>query len=173
MDIAGGVAGNRKLKAVVLGGVSGSLIVPDEIDTPVDFNSLAHIEAGPGSGSIVVLDDTRCIVDVAKNIAYFFRHESCGKCTPCRVGTEAMYKIVDKICRGGGVEKDLDILEKLSKDMQLTSFCGLGQAAPNIIVQSIKKFREEWLTHIREKKCPMNICKMDWEEEQYEDVSEH
>ena len=174
MDIGGGVKNGKKLKAVVLGGVSGSLILPEELDTPIDFNSLAQIEAGPGSGSIVVLSENRCIVDIAKNIAYFFRHESCGKCTPCRVGTEEMYKIIDRISRGGGKEKDLITIEHLGKDMKLTSFCGLGQTASNIIVQSIKKFRSEWLMHIREKECPVNICKMDWEEEQYdEEISEH
>ena len=168
MDIGGGIKNGKKLKAVVLGGVSGSLILPEELDTPVDFNSLAQIEAGPGSGSIIALNEDRCIVDIAKNIAYFFRHESCGKCTPCRVGTEEMYKIIDRISRGGGEEKDLNMLESLGKDMKLTSFCGLGQTAPNIIVQSIKKFRNEWLAHIKERKCPTSVCIMDWEEEQYD-----
>ncbi len=173
-DIGGGVKNGRKLKAVILGGVSGSLITEKELDTPIDFNSLAKIEAGPGSGSIVVLNETRCIVDIAKNISYFFRHESCGKCTPCRVGTEQMYKIIDRISRGGGEEKDLDTIMKLGKDMKLTSFCGLGQAAPNIVMQSVDKFKEEWLFHIKEKKCPVNVCKMDWEEEQYdEENGEH
>ncbi len=169
MDIGGGVKNGKKLKAVVLGGVSGSLIRPEDIDTPVDFNSLAQIKAGPGSGSIVALSEDRCIVDIAKNIAYFFRHESCGKCTPCRIGTEVMYEIIDRISRGGGEEKDLNTLERLGKDMKLTSFCGLGQTASNIIVQSIKKFRSEWLTHIKEGKCPANVCKMDWKEEQYDE----
>jgi NADH:ubiquinone oxidoreductase subunit F (NADH-binding)/(2Fe-2S) ferredoxin len=174
LDIGGGIKNGKKLKAVVLGGVSGSLILPEELDTPVDFNSLARIEAGPGSGSIVVLSENRCIVDIAKNIAYFFRHESCGKCTPCRIGTEEMYKIIDRISRGGGEEKDLVTIERLGENMKLTSFCGLGQTASNIIVQSIKKFRSEWLIHIKEKKCPVNICEMDWEEEQYyEEITEH
>ncbi len=173
-DIGGGVKNGRKLKAVILGGVSGSLITEKELDTPVDFNSLAKIEAGPGSGSIVVLDETRCIVDIAKNIAYFFRHESCGKCTPCRVGTDEMYKIIDRISRGGGKEKDLDTIMELGKDMKLTSFCGLGQAAPNIVMQSVDKFKDEWLFHIKEKKCPVNVCKTDWEEERHgEEIGEH
>ncbi|MCI4463371.1 MAG: NADH-quinone oxidoreductase subunit NuoF, partial [Caldisericum sp.] len=107
-DVGFGIKGGKKLKGVILGGVSGSLITPNEIDTPVDFNSLALIEAGPGSGSIVVLSEDRCIVDIAKNIAYFFRHESCGKCTPCRVGTEEMYKIIDSISKGFGEVKDLE-----------------------------------------------------------------
>ncbi len=157
MNMGKGIRGGRKLKAVVLGGVSGSLITSEELDTPVDFNSLARIEAGPGSGSIVVLDETRCIVDIARDIAYFFRHESCGKCTPCRVGTEEMYRIIDRISKGEGEERDINTLESLGKSMMLTAFCGLGQTAPNVILQSLRKFRDEWLTHIREKKCPVNV----------------
>jgi len=151
----------KELKAVILGGVSGSLITPEEIDTPVDFNSLARIEAGPGSGSIVVLGEDRCIVDITKNILYFFRHESCGKCTPCRVGTEEMYRIVDRISKGFGEEVDLRKLELISNSMKLTSFCGLGQTAPNIISQSLTKFRDEWMSHIKERKCPANVCKFE------------
>jgi len=160
-DVGFGIKGGKKLKGVILGGVSGSLITPNEIDTPVDFNSLALIEAGPGSGSIVVLSEDRCIVDIAKNIAYFFRHESCGKCTPCRVGTEEMYKIIDSISKGFGEVKDLERLDKLSTSMKLTSFCGLGQTAPNIIQQSLRKFREEWLEHIIERKCSANVCEFE------------
>ena len=160
-DVGFGIKSGKKLKGVILGGVSGSLITPGEIDTPVDFNSLALIEAGPGSGSIVVLSEDRCIVDIAKNIAYFFRHESCGKCTPCRVGTEEMYKIIDNISKGFGEVKDLESLEKLSTSMRLTSFCPLGQTAPNIIQQSLRKFRDEWLEHINERKCSSNVCKFE------------
>jgi NADH:ubiquinone oxidoreductase subunit F (NADH-binding) len=160
-DVGFGIKGGKKLKGVILGGVSGSLITPNEIDTPVDFNSLALIEAGPGSGSIVVLSEDRCIVDIAKNIAYFFRHESCGKCTPCRVGTEEMYKIIDNISKGFGEVKDLERLDKLSTSMKLTSFCGLGQTAPNIIQQSLRKFRDEWLEHINERKCSANVCEFE------------
>ncbi|MGC9100258.1 MAG: NADH-quinone oxidoreductase subunit NuoF [Caldisericum sp.] len=167
-DVGFGVKGGKSLKGVILGGVSGSLITPGELDTPVDFNSLAKIEAGPGSGSIVVLSEDRCIVDIAKNIAYFFRHESCGKCTPCRVGTEEMYKIIDYISRGLGEESDLTRLEKLSTTMKLTSFCGLGQTAPNIISQSLVKYRTEWLEHIKQRKCNANVCEF---EEMTEEVS--
>jgi len=110
-EVGFGVKDGKELKALILGGVSGSLITKDEVDTGFDFNSLARIEAGPGSGSIVVLSEDRCIVDVVKNIAYFFRHESCGKCTPCRVGTEEIYLIVDRISKGFGKEDDLMKLE--------------------------------------------------------------
>jgi len=160
-EIGGGLKDNLSLKAVILGGVSGSLLKPDEIDIPVDFNSLAKIEAGPGSGSITALNEKRCIVDVAKNIAKFFRHESCGKCTPCRVGTDEMYKIIDRISKGQGKESDVELIEKLGTTMKLTSFCGLGQTAPNIILQSLKKFPDEWNAHIFDKRCPVNVCSME------------
>ena len=160
-EIGGGLKDNLSLKAVILGGVSGSLLTSDEIDTPVDFNSLAKIEAGPGSGSITVLNEKRCIVDVAKNIAKFFRHESCGKCTPCRVGTDEMYKIIDRISRGRGKESDIELMERLGRTMKLTSFCGLGQTAPNIVLQSLKKFPDEWNAHIFDKHCPADVCSME------------
>jgi NADH:ubiquinone oxidoreductase subunit F (NADH-binding)/(2Fe-2S) ferredoxin len=165
-DLGGGVKDGKALKAVILGGVSGSLINPSKLDTPVDFNSLALIEAGPGSGAIIVMDETRCIVDIVKNIAYFFRHESCGKCTPCRVGTEELYSIIDGISKGQGDVKDLDTIKSLGEDMGLTSFCPLGQTAPNIIVQSIREFRQEWLEHIENKKCSSNVCKFEPIEEE-------
>lgn len=167
-DIGGGIKGGKKIKGVVLGGVSGSLITPEYLDTKVDFNSLATIEAGPGSGAIIVFNEDRCIVDLVKNIAYFFRHESCGKCTPCRVGTEQIYAITDWVSKGEGKMTDFETLEKLGKDMNLTSFCGLGQTAPNIIVQSLKKFSEEWLEHIKDKKCRAGVCQMISEEEKNE-----
>ena len=149
----GGVKNGKKLKAIILGGVSGFLLTPDQVDTPVDFNSLATIGAGPGSGAIMVIDETRDIVDIAKNIAYFFRRECCGKCTPGRVGTEQMYKIIDRISKGRGKERDLDTLERLGKDMRLTALCPLGQTASNVIVESIKKFRDEWMGYIEDKKA--------------------
>lgn len=167
-DIGGGIKEGKKIKGVVLGGVSGSLITPEYLDTPVDFNSLATIEAGPGSGAIIVFSEDRCIVDLVKNIAFFFRHESCGKCTPCRVGTEQIYVILDWVSKGEGKMSDIETLERLGKNMNLTSFCGLGQTAPNIIVQSLKKYNEEWLEHIREKKCRAGVCEMILEEDENE-----
>ena len=104
------------------------------------------------------MDETRCIVDVLLNIAQFFRHESCGKCTPCRVGNDQIVKILDRITYGEGKPEDLITLEDLAKTMNSTSFCPLGQAAPNILVQALKKFREEILIHIHEKKCPVHVC---------------
>ncbi|OQA92325.1 MAG: NADP-reducing hydrogenase subunit HndC [Elusimicrobia bacterium ADurb.Bin231] len=147
MNIAGGLKNNAKLKAVILGGVSGYLIKPEELDIPVDFNSLARIEAGPGSGSIIVLDDSRDIVDIVKNIAEFFKHESCGKCTPCRIGTDQICEIIDRFFYDEGSEDDLNKLMRLSETMFQTSFCALGQTAPNILQQSLKKFRGDWERH--------------------------
>lgn len=163
-DIGGGVKEGKKLKAIILGGVSGSLIAPNEIDTPVDFSSLATIEAGPGSGAIIVLSEDRCIVDTLKNIAHFFRHESCGKCTPCRVGTEEICRIIEWISTGEGRLSDIEALEDLGNGMKLTSFCGLGQTAPNILSQSLKKYKQEWIDHIRDKKCSSEVCKMTYKE---------
>ncbi|MGB9694461.1 MAG: NADH-quinone oxidoreductase subunit NuoF [Caldisericaceae bacterium] len=165
-DLGGGVKDGKALKGIILGGVSGSLITPSKLDTPVDFNSLALIEAGPGSGAIIVMDERRCIVDIMKNIAYFFRHESCGKCTPCRVGTEELYAMIDGISKGRGDLKDLDKIKSLGQDMNLTSFCPLGQTAPNIILQSIREFKQEWLEHIKDKKCRANVCKFEPIEEE-------
>ncbi len=150
--IGGGVKGGKKLKGVILGGVSGFLIRPEETDVKVDFDSLARIEAGPGSGSIIVLDETRSIVDIMRNIMYFFRHESCGKCTPCRVGVEQIYSILDYIFSCEGIDSDMKTLEDIGRNMALTSFCPLGQTAPNIMMQSLKKYGAEWQEYIARKK---------------------
>ncbi len=153
-----GIIQGKSLKGVILGGSSGFLIRPDELETPVDFHSLAQIEAGPGSGSIVVMDEHRCILDMIINIAQFFEHESCGKCTPCRNGTNQIVAILKQISYGNGKLEDLDHLESLGYTMTQTSFCPLGQTAPNIMLQAIKKYRKEIESHIVEKKCPANIC---------------
>lgn len=163
-NIGNGVKQDKKLKGIILGGSSGFLLLPSELNTPVDFNSLARIEAGPGSGSIVVMDETRCIVDMVINIAEFFRHESCGKCTPCRVGNAQIVSILERIASGEGKEADLQNLEDIAKTMMQASFCPLGQAAPNVLMQAIKKFREEFLVHINEKKCPNAVCEINSEE---------
>lgn len=142
-NFAEGIKGGR-LKCIILGGVSGSLIIPEEINTSIDFKSLAKIGAGPGSGSIVVLNETRNLLEVLKNIAYFFRHESCGRCITCRTGTHHVYRLIDKFLSGNGTYKDLKVLENLALTMSSASFCGLGQTAPNIIYQSLIKMRHEW-----------------------------
>ncbi|MDD2772443.1 MAG: NADH-quinone oxidoreductase subunit NuoF [Elusimicrobiales bacterium] len=143
-EMGGGVKKDRKLKGVILGGVSGSLLTAKELDTPVDFKSLALIESGPGSGAIIALDETRSIVDVVDNIAHFFMHESCGRCTPCRAGNEQIVRLIGKIRKGEGSHADLKKLEELGWNMYQTSFCPLGQTAPNILLQSLRKYRGEW-----------------------------
>ncbi len=153
-----GIINGKSLKGVILGGSSGFLIKPDELETQVDFHSLAQIEAGPGSGSIVAMDEHRCIVDMIKNIAQFFEHESCGKCTPCRNGTNQIVTILENISSGDGKIDDLRKLEVLGNTMTQTSFCPLGQTAPNIMLQAIKKYRSEFEAHISDKKCPAQIC---------------
>lgn len=157
-NIGHGIKDDKKLKGIILGGSSGFLILPSEMNTSVDFQSLARIEAGPGSGSIVAMDESRCIVDMLLNIAEFFRHESCGKCTPCRVGNDQIVHVLERIAGGEGKPEDITTLEELAKTMNNTSFCPLGQAAPNILVQALKKFREEMLVHIHEKKCLVHAC---------------
>ncbi|SNR74819.1 complex I 51 kDa subunit family protein [Desulfurobacterium atlanticum] len=149
INLAGGIRHNRRLKAVILGGVSGTLVRSDEVDIPVDYKSLGIIEAGPGCGTVIVLDETRDIVDVAENIMEFFKTESCGKCRPCSLGTVTLCKLIHKIKTGEGTVEDLEKIEKVSIGMRKASFCGLGQTAPNIVYQSIQKFKEEWLAHIK------------------------
>ena len=149
INLAGGIRHGRKLKAVILGGVSGTLVKSDEVDIPVDYKSLGVIEAGPGCGTVIVLDETRDIVDVAENIMEFFKTESCGKCRPCSLGTVTLFKLIHKIKTGEGTVEDLEKIEKVSIGMRKASFCGLGQTAPNIVYQSIQKFKEEWLAHVK------------------------
>ena len=157
-QFGGGIKGGQKPKAVILGGVSGFLITPEEWDVPVDFNSLAKLEAGPGSGSIIALSKSRCIVDVVKNIAEFFLHESCGKCIPCLRGTEQVWRIVRDVSLGQAAEKDLMTLDDLAKTMFLTSFCPMGQTAPSVLTQSLKKFEKEWRAHLQAGTCPSRVC---------------
>ncbi len=149
INLAGGIRHGRRLKAVILGGVSGTLVKSDEVDIPVDYKSLGVIEAGPGCGTVIVLDETRDIVDVAENIMEFFKTESCGKCRPCSLGTVTLCKLIHKIKTGEGTVEDLEKIEKVSIGMRKASFCGLGQTAPNIVYQSIQKFREEWIAHVK------------------------
>ena len=164
-NIGHGVRYDRQLKGIILGGSSGSLLVPEELTTPVDFHSLAQIEAGPGSGSIVVMDETRWIVDICLNIAEFFRHESCGKCTPCREGTAQICHLLEMIATGNGLPEDLDHLEKISQTMMDSSFCPLGQTAPSVLKQALKKYHQEFIEHIHNNNCPAGVCNMNFTEE--------
>jgi NADH:ubiquinone oxidoreductase subunit F (NADH-binding)/(2Fe-2S) ferredoxin/NAD-dependent dihydropyrimidine dehydrogenase PreA subunit len=157
-NIGGGVAEGRTLKAVQTGGPSGGSIPAHMIDTPVDYESLTQAGTIMGSGGMIVLDDLDCMVAQSKFFLEFTQDESCGKCVPCREGTLRMLEILERITEGKGVEEDLVKLERLGKLIQKTSLCGLGQTAPNPVLSTLRYFREEFLVHIREKRCPAQKC---------------
>jgi len=158
-DIGGGIIGNKQFKAVQTGGPSGGCIPAELLDTPVDFESLGRVGSIIGSGGMVVLDETDCMVNIAKFFLEFTQAESCGKCVPCRIGTKRLLEILDRITRGLGKEGDIELLETLCADVKAASLCGLGQTAPNPILSTLKYFRGEYEAHIREKKCPAKVCK--------------
>jgi NADP-reducing hydrogenase subunit HndC len=156
--IGGGIPDGKEFKAVQTGGPSGGCIPAEYLDSPVDYESLAELGTIMGSGGFVVMDEDTCMVDLAKFFLEFVQSESCGKCTPCRVGTKRMYEILEKISEGKGEESDLDVLVDLGETIKQTALCGLGQSAPNPVLSTIKYFREEYLAHIRDKKCPAGVC---------------
>jgi len=158
-DIGGGIEGGRKLKAVQTGGPSGGCIPASMVDTPVDYESLGKVGSIMGSGGMVVLDETNCMVNMAKYFLEFTKSESCGKCVPCRVGTKRLLEILTRITEGRGRAGDIELLETLSSDVKTSSLCGLGQTAPNPILSMIKYFRDEYEAHINEKRCPAGVCK--------------
>jgi len=158
-DIGGGIEGGRKLKAVQTGGPSGGCIPAGMVDTPVDYESLGKVGSIMGSGGMVVLDETDCMVNMAKYFLEFTKSESCGKCVPCRVGTKRLLEILTRITEGKGRKGDIDLLETLSSDVKTSSLCGLGQTAPNPILSTIKYYRDEYEAHINEKRCPAGVCK--------------
>ena len=157
-NVAGGIAENKKFKAVQLGGPSGGCIPESLLDTPVDYESINATGAIMGSGGMVVMDETTCIVDVAKFFLAFVQKESCGKCPFCRIGTKRMLEILERITEGKGVMEDLDTLLDLARQVKEGSLCGLGQTAPNPVLTTLKYFREEYEAHIRDKKCPAKVC---------------
>ncbi len=158
-DIGGGIEGGRQFKAVQTGGPSGGCIPADLLDTPVDFESLAKVGSIVGSGGMVVLDETDCMVNIAKFFLEFTRAESCGKCVPCRIGTKRLLEILERITKGEGKPGDIALLEEMSVDIKMASLCGLGQTAPNPVLSTIKYFRHEYEAHINEKRCPAGVCK--------------
>ncbi len=159
-DIGGGMEGrDRTLKAVQTGGPSGGCIPASRIDIPVDYESLTGIGSMMGSGGMVVMDDTTCMVEMARFFLDFTRRESCGKCTPCRVGTMRMLEILERITSGEGREGDPELLTELATDIKLSSLCGLGQTAPNPVLTSIRFFRDEYEAHIRDRICPAGVCR--------------
>jgi len=159
-SIGGGVPEGRKFKAVQTGGPSGGCIPEEYLDMPVDYESLSRVGSIMGSGGMIVMDDTSCMVDVAKYFMEFCMTESCGKCIPCRVGTAQMYNILDKITRGEATLDDLALLEELCDLVKNTSLCGLGQAAPNPVISTLRYFRDEYIAHIVDKKCIAGVCQM-------------
>ena len=157
-DIGGGIPEGKKFKGVQLGGPSGGVIPVEYLNTPVDYESVTALGAIMGSGGVVVMDEDSCMVDVAKFFLEFTRDESCGKCTPCRAGIPEMLEILDKISRGEAKLEDLDILEELAEMVSSASLCGLGQTSPNPILSTIRHFREEYESHVIDKKCPASVC---------------
>lgn len=163
-DIGGGIPNGRPFKALQTGGPSGGCIPKEYLDTPIDYESLMQLGSIMGSGGMIVMDDTSCMVDVAKYFMKFSMLESCGKCIPCRVGTTQMYNLLDRISRGSATLDDLALLEELCDMVKHTSLCGLGQSAPNPVLSTLRFFRDEYLAHIVEKVCPAGVCTLNQRE---------
>jgi len=157
--LGGGIKDDRSFKAVQLGGPSGGCIPSELLDTPVDFESIQATGAIMGSGGMVVMDETTCMVDIARFFLDFTQKESCGKCVQCRVGTRRMLEILERICEGRGREDDLALLEEIAHKVKEASLCGLGQSAPNPVLTTLRYFRGEYEAHINEKKCPAGKCR--------------
>ena len=158
-DIGGGVPNGKKFKAAQTGGPSGGCIPYSLIDTPMDYESLAAIGSIIGSGGLIVMDEDNCMVDIAKFFLQFTVDESCGKCTPCRIGMRRLLEMLEKITDGNGTLEDLDLIEQLCYHIKENSLCGLGQTAPNPVLSTLKHFRDEYIAHVVEKRCPAGVCK--------------
>lgn len=158
-EIGGGIPNGKKFKAVQTGGPSGGCIPAEHLDIPVDYDNLTAIGSIMGSGGMIVMDEDNCMVDIAKFFLQFTVDESCGKCTPCRVGIRRMLEILDKITAGNGTMEDIDSLEKLCYFIKENALCGLGQTAPNPVLSTLRYFRDEYEAHVIDKKCPAGICK--------------
>jgi NADH:ubiquinone oxidoreductase subunit F (NADH-binding)/ferredoxin len=158
-DIGGGTKGDRSFKAVQTGGPSGGCIPKNKINMPVDYDSLKEAGAIMGSGGMIVMDETSCMVDVARYFIDFLMYESCGKCVPCREGLKQMNKILQDICMGQGEGGDIETLMDLGQYMTTASLCGLGTTAANPVLSTIRHFRNEYESHIHDKKCSAGVCK--------------
>ena len=158
-DIGGGMRGGKKFKAVQTGGPSGGCLPESMLDLPVDFDELTKAGSMMGSGGMIVMDETTCMVDIAKYFLTFLEEESCGKCVPCREGIKRMRQILNDITEGKGKEKDIDLLEQISSTLIDSSLCALGATAPNPVLTTIRYFRDEYEAHIKEKRCPAGVCK--------------
>ncbi len=158
-EIGGGIPNGKKFKAAQTGGPSGGCIPASLIDTAIDYDSLIAIGSMMGSGGLMVMDEDTCMVDIAKFFLEFTVDESCGKCTPCRVGTKRMLEILERITEGKGTLEDIDKLEELAEGIKSTALCGLGQTAPNPVLSTLHYFRDEYVAHVVDKKCPAGVCK--------------
>lgn len=158
-DIGGGIPGGKKFKAAQTGGPSGGCIPAEHLDTPIDYDSLTRLGSMMGSGGLIVMDEDTCMVDLARFFLDFTVDESCGKCPPCRIGTKRMHEILVRITEGKGELEDLDKLEVLAKNIQASALCGLGQSAPNPVLSTMRYFRDEYVAHVVDKKCPAGVCK--------------
>ncbi len=158
-EIGGGIPNGKKFKAAQTGGPSGGCIPAEYLDVPIDYESLIELGAMMGSGGLIVMDEDNCMVDIAKFFLEFTVDESCGKCTPCRIGTKRLYEMLEKITSGNGTLEDLDEMEKLCYYIKNNSLCGLGQTAPNPVLSTLRHFRDEYIAHVVDKKCPSGVCK--------------
>ncbi|MBI5294769.1 MAG: NADH-quinone oxidoreductase subunit NuoF [Chloroflexi bacterium] len=158
-DVGGGIKDGKKFKAIQTGGPMGGCLVEEHLDLPLDYEALTAAGSMMGSGGLIIMDDETCMVDIARFFMEFTQEESCGKCTPCRVGTRRILDILEKICNGKGTLADIDRLEMLCEEVAKNSLCGLGQGAPNPVVSTLKHFREEYIAHVVEKRCPAKVCR--------------
>ena len=158
-EIGGGIPNGKKFKAAQTGGPSGGCIPAEHLDVPIDYDNLMEIGSMMGSGGLIVMDENTCMVDIAKFFLEFTVDESCGKCTPCRIGTRRMLELLDKITKGQATMEDLDKLEELCYHLKDNSLCALGQTAPNPVLSTLRYFRDEYIAHIVDKKCPAGVCK--------------
>lgn len=158
-EIGGGIPNGKKFKAAQTGGPSGGCIPAEHLEVPIDYDNLKEIGSMMGSGGLIVMDEDTCMVDIAKFFLEFTVDESCGKCTPCRIGTRRMLEILEKITKGQAEMEDLDKLEELCRHLQSASLCALGQTAPNPVLSTLRYFRDEYIAHIVDKKCPAGVCK--------------
>lgn len=158
-DIGGGIPHGKKFKAAQTGGPSGGCIPASLIDTPIDYDNLIAIGSMMGSGGLIVMDEDNCMVDIAKFFLEFTVDESCGKCTPCRIGNKRLYEMLDKVTKGEATMEDLDKMEALCHYIKENSLCGLGQTAPNPVLSTLRYFRDEYVAHVKDKRCPAGVCK--------------
>ena len=157
-DIGGGIPDGKKFKAAQTGGPSGGCIPAEHLDAPLDYDSLTQLGSMMGSGGMIVMDENTCMVDIAKFFLEFTVDESCGKCPPCRIGTKRMLEFLTRITEGKGTMEDLEELESMANTVKRASLCGLGQSAPNPVLSTLRYFRDEYIAHVRDKKCPAGVC---------------